>query len=213
MVGWPYRSATAAADTEPVRCTATSASSRLTSIMSMIVPEEFYWTDRCARLDTERVDIDLDAVRRAAEIVAAELPPTPLVAHPLLDRAVGRPVLVKLSPDLDAEARSTLVRGVAAAGGAGVIVSNTSTERAGLRAARASEVGGLSGAPLRARALRAVAEARAAAGDGVLVIGSGGVASAADARALLDAGADLVQLWTGMIYEGPGLIGEAVTAC
>lgn len=129
------------------------------------------------------------------------------------EAAPGRPVLVKLAPDLDAEARSTLVRGVAAAGGAGVIVSNTSTERAGLRAARASEVGGLSGAPLRARALRAVAEARAAAGDGVVIIGSGGVASAADARALLDAGADLVQLWTGMIYEGPGLIGEAVTAC
>ena len=125
----------------------------------------------------------------------------------------GRPVLVKLAPDLDADARSTLVRGVVAAGGAGVIVSNTSTERADLRSERASEAGGLSGAPLRDRARRAVAEARAAAGDGIVVIGSGGVASAGDARALLDAGADLVQLWTGMIYAGPGLIGEAVAAC
>jgi dihydroorotate dehydrogenase len=129
------------------------------------------------------------------------------------EAAPGRPVLVKLAPDLDADLRSTLVRGVVAAGGAGVIVSNTSTERDGLRSSRASEAGGLSGAPLRERALQAVAEARAAAGDGVVVIGSGGVGSAADARALIDAGADLVQLWTGMIYAGPALIGEAVAAC
>lgn len=61
----------------------------------MIVPQEFYWTDRCPGLDTGRVTIDLDAIRRAAGIVAAELPATPVVAHPLLDRAVGRPVLVK----------------------------------------------------------------------------------------------------------------------
>ncbi len=63
--------------------------------MSMILPERFYWTDQWCRPDTRVVDIDLDAVRRAAEIVAAELPPTPLVSHPLLDRAVGRAVLVK----------------------------------------------------------------------------------------------------------------------
>ena len=129
------------------------------------------------------------------------------------EAAPGRPVLVKLAPDLDGQARATLVRGVVAAGGAGVIVSNTSTERAGLRSERAGEPGGLSGAPLRERALRAVAGARAVADDGIIVIGSGGIASATDARALLDAGADLVQLWTGMIYAGPGLIGEAVAAC
>jgi dihydroorotate dehydrogenase len=129
------------------------------------------------------------------------------------EAAPGRPVFVKLAPDLEPEARSTLVRGVAAGGGVGIIVSNTSTDRAGLRSARAGEAGGLSGAPLRERALRAVAQARAAADDGVVIIGSGGIGSAGDAGALLDAGADLVQLWTGMIYAGPGLIGEAVAAC
>ena len=70
-------------------------------------------------------------------------------------------------------------------------------------------MGGLSGRPLATGTARAVATV---AGRGLAVIASGGVSSGDGAAALVDAGADLVQLWTGMIYAGPGLIGEAVRA-
>jgi dihydroorotate dehydrogenase len=125
--------------------------------------------------------------------------------------APARPVLVKLAPDLEPTARATLVAAAVAAGAAGVIGSNTTLRRDGLRSGAAAEAGGLSGRPLRDRSLRIAAELRATAGDGV-VIGSGGIGSSGDTRAMLEGGADLVQLWTGMIYVGPGLIGSAVNA-
>jgi dihydroorotate dehydrogenase len=85
--------------------------------------------------------------------------------------------------------------------------------RVGLRSGSAGETGGLSGTPLRPLTLTAVAEGRRVGGDRLAIVASGGIASGADAAAALAAGADLVQLWTGMIYAGPGLIGEAVRAC
>ena len=126
--------------------------------------------------------------------------------------APSRPILVKLAPDLERTTRAMLVEAALDAGAAGVIGSNTTTDRDGLRSPAAGEIGGLSGRPLRTRALEITTELRSAAGDRV-VIGSGGIGSGADARALRDAGADLVQLWTGMIYAGPGLIGDAIMAC
>jgi len=126
--------------------------------------------------------------------------------------APGRPLLVKLAPDLDAARRAALVGAAVDAGAAGVIGSNTTVARDGLRSPAASEGGGLSGRPLRERTLAVTAELRIAAGDRI-VIASGGIGSAADARRLLDAGADLVQLWTGMIHAGPGLVGDAIRAC
>jgi dihydroorotate dehydrogenase len=90
-----------------------------------------------------------------------------------------------------------------------VIATNTTIGRKDLRTPepRIAEIGagGLSGAPLRARALEGVEKARAALGPDAVVIGVGGIETAAHARALLTAGADLVQLYTGFIYEGPGL--------
>ena len=119
------------------------------------------------------------------------------------------PLLVKLSSDLDDAVRITLADAVAAAGAAGVIVSNTTTDRSALRSSESSETGGLSGRPLLERTVAAVEEV---GGRGLAVVASGGIGSTEDARRLLDAGSDLVQLWTGMIYAGPGLIGEAVSA-
>jgi dihydroorotate dehydrogenase len=130
----------------------------------------------------------------------------------VLDAAPGRPILVKLSPDLADADRAILLDAIGSHGAAGAILSNTSTERDRLRSATASEAGGLSGAPLRARTTAAVAQARSVVGDRLTIIGSGGISSGRDARSLLDAGADLVQLWTGMIFAGPALIGEAVRA-
>jgi dihydroorotate dehydrogenase len=120
-------------------------------------------------------------------------------------------LLVKLSPDLTHTRRAEVLRAVGGAA-AGVIVSNTTTIRVGVRSRGAMDEGGLSGDPLRPLSLAAVAEARRVAGDGLRVVASGGIGSGADAGDALAAGADLVQLWTGMIYAGPGLIGEAVRA-
>ncbi|HJP71317.1 MAG TPA: quinone-dependent dihydroorotate dehydrogenase [Candidatus Limnocylindria bacterium] len=120
--------------------------------------------------------------------------------------APSPPLLVKLSSDLDSPLRVALADAVAAAGAAGVIVSNTTTDRAGIRSPAASETGGLSGQPLLERTVAAV---EAVCGRGLAVIASGGIGSARDASRLLDAGADLVQVWTGMIYAGPGLIGDS----
>jgi dihydroorotate dehydrogenase len=122
------------------------------------------------------------------------------------------PLVVKLSPDLTHNRRAEIVRGLAGVV-EGVILSNTSTIRVGLRSGAAMQGGGLSGAPMRPLALAAVAEARRVGGPALAILASGGIGSGADAAAAMAAGADLVQLWTGMIYAGPGLIGEAVSAC
>jgi dihydroorotate dehydrogenase len=138
---------------------------------------------------------------------------SPDVLHRLLadvaEAAPRLPLLVKLSPDLDAETRGELIGALAGSPASGTILSNTTVARSGLRSSRAGEAGGLSGRPLLAATADAVG---AAASSGLTLVASGGVSSGDDVRRLRNAGADLVQLWTGMIYAGPGLIGEAVAA-
>jgi dihydroorotate dehydrogenase len=97
---------------------------------------------------------------------------------------------------------------------AGVVLSNSTLARTGLRSTPAlvAEVGGLSGRPLLPGSLAIVAAARAQVGDRLAIIASGGIGTPEDAVALRDAGADLVQLWTGLVYAGPGLLGDAVRA-
>jgi dihydroorotate dehydrogenase len=121
--------------------------------------------------------------------------------------APSPPLLVKLSPDLESDRFDDLLRALAESAAAGFVVSNTTTDRADLPSAKASEQGGLSGAPLRRRMLAAVARAREVAGPRLAIVASGGIG--ADAPGV-PAGADLAELWTGMIYAGPGLIGEAI---
>ena len=127
------------------------------------------------------------------------------------EAAPTRPLLVKLSPDLTHNQRADVLRALAGHAD-GVIVSNTTTVRVGQRSRSAAEAGGLSGAPLHPRMLATTAEARRIGGPALAIVSSGGISSGPDASEALVAGADLVQLWTGMIYAGPGLIGEAVTA-
>ena len=122
--------------------------------------------------------------------------------------APSSPLVVKLSADLTHNQRADIIRSLPGAAD-GVILSNTTTTRVGRRSPAAGEPGGLSGAPLRHGMLAAVAEARRIAGNRLAIIASGGIGSGADASDALGAGAELVQLWTGMIYAGPGLIGEA----
>ena len=120
-----------------------------------------------------------------------------------------RPLLVKLAPDLEPDAFAALVAAVADDAD-GLILSNTTIARDGLASRQQNEHGGLSGRPLRGRMLEAVAHARALLARPGVIIASGGIGSATDVADAYAAGADLVQLWTGLVYHGPGLIGEAV---
>lgn len=123
-----------------------------------------------------------------------------------------RPLLVKLAPDLDLPTLDGLLDALAGSPARGLILANTSVARDGLQSPVAAQTGGLSGRPLRAGMLAAVERARERSGARFAIVASGGIGSADDVRVALDAGADLVQLWTGLVYRGPGLIGEAVAA-
>jgi dihydroorotate dehydrogenase len=121
----------------------------------------------------------------------------------------ARPILVKLDPDLPAAEFGQLLAALGDAPLAGLILSNTTLAREGLASDLTAEAGGLSGRPLLAGMLERVAAAQAVLGARVALVASGGIAAAADVTAAYEAGADLVQLWSGMVYRGPGLIGEA----
>ena len=125
-------------------------------------------------------------------------------------RAVPRPLALKLAPDLTDEQLRDAAALVVEAGFAGVIATNTTISRAHLRtpaaAVEALGAGGLSGAPLTARALEVTRLLRAELPATVALIGVGGVMNEQDALDRLAAGADLVQLYTGFVYEGPGLV-------
>ncbi len=113
---------------------------------------------------------------------------------------------VKLSPDLGRAERDRLGQALAAMPVQGVVVANTTVSRpVGLRSPRRAESGGLSGRPLKALSTEMLRDIRAATGGKVDLIGAGGVESAADAREKFAAGAALVQIYTAMVYEGPGL--------
>ncbi len=132
----------------------------------------------------------IDGVIAARDEVAADAPP---------------PIFLKVAPDLepadiDAIARIALDKKLGA-----LIVSNTTISRPGLKSRHASETGGLSGAPLRQLALEHLRDFRKATGGDIALVGVGGIASAAHAWERIRAGASLVQLYSAMVYHGPGL--------
>jgi dihydroorotate dehydrogenase len=114
----------------------------------------------------------------------------------------SRPLLVKISPDLADDGIASTVMVARQCGAHGIVATNTTVARDGLRVASA-ETGGLSGVPLRARATAAVRIAYQAASGMLPIIGVGGIFTADDAYEKIRAGASLVQLYTGLIYEGP----------
>lgn len=115
------------------------------------------------------------------------------------------PVFLKVAPDLDEAAPARIVEAALKHGIAAIIVSNTTITRPPLRSRYAGEAGGLSGAPLRDLAQARLRDFHAAAKGAIPLIGVGGIASAEDAWARIRAGASLVQLYSAMVYEGPGL--------
>ena len=124
-----------------------------------------------------------------------------------------KPMLLKIAPDLDDAELDGIAEVVAAAKIDGVICTNTTIDRAPVAGHRhANETGGLSGTPLFSRATAVLLGMTQRLGEKTPVIGVGGIMSGADAAAKLDAGASLVQFYTGMIYRGPALISECVEA-
>jgi dihydroorotate dehydrogenase len=127
----------------------------------------------------------------------------------LRDADVGRPLLVKIAPDLTFDAIDEVLEVCLAHDIAGVIATNTTLSRAGLRpadAATGEQAGGLSGRPLTARALEVVSFVAKQTDGRLPIIGVGGLHTTDDALRMIDAGASLVQLYTGFIFRGPGLV-------
>ncbi len=123
-----------------------------------------------------------------------------------LGRGGHKPVLVKLAPDLSDEELDDALDVILRAGMDGVIATNTTLAREGLRSARQGEAGGLSGRPLTVRS-EAILETIIKRLDGRLpVVSVGGIMSPEDAKRRLDMGAALVQVYTGLVYAGPGLV-------
>ena len=119
------------------------------------------------------------------------------------------PLLAKVGPDLTAQERQDIAEVALASGIDGLIVGNTTIDRpASLRSVHAPETGGLSGAPLKAKAQACIADMYRLTGGRLPIVGCGGIASGADAYARIRAGASLVQLYSALVYGGPGLVAE-----
>lgn len=139
----------------------------------------------------------------------------PLAAEKIIQaQRLGRPVplLVKLAPDMTEEELDGALEAILEHHMDGVIINNTTISRPPLHSALRVETGGLSGAPLTALSLEMTRCVARKLGGRLPIVASGGVMNAADARARLDAGAVLVQVYTGLIFEGPGLVKQILDA-
>jgi dihydroorotate dehydrogenase len=121
-------------------------------------------------------------------------------------KGVFKPILLKIAPDLDGQALDEIAAAVIASGIEGVIVSNTTVARPSLASACAGETGGLSGRPLLAPSTEILRQMRGRLPRNIVLIGVGGIFSGADAYGKIRAGANLLQLYTGLVYQGPGLV-------
>jgi dihydroorotate dehydrogenase len=121
-----------------------------------------------------------------------------------------RPLLLKISPDEELQQLEEAIDVGMAYGVDGFVATNTTLDRAGLRSGAAAEAGGLSGRPLAARAYQRLALVYALTGGRLPLLGVGGIFDAQDAYRRIRAGASLVQLYTGLIYRGPGIV-HAIT--
>ncbi|HEX2772551.1 MAG TPA: quinone-dependent dihydroorotate dehydrogenase [Micromonosporaceae bacterium] len=135
----------------------------------------------------------------------------------LLAALVGdKPILVKIAPDLTEPAIAEVLDVCLTRGAAGIIATNTTIRRDGLAAAdraRGAETGGLSGRPLAGRAREVVAFVHGETGGRLPIIGVGGITGTNEAARMFDAGASLVQLYTGFIYHGPALVKAVARTC
>ena len=130
-------------------------------------------------------------------------------------RRVPRPILVKVAPDLSYDALDEILELVAPRNLAGIVATNTTISRPTTNDPQCEivyrETGGMSGAPLRARSTEVIRHIARQTKGTLPIIGVGGIASAADAREKLDAGATLLQVYSGLVYQGFGLVREIVS--
>ena len=149
-------------------------------------------------------DAALDALLGALKARQAELAD---------EHAKRVPLFLKIAPDLQGDQVQSIADALRRHAIEGVIATNTTLARDAVQGMpHADEAGGLSGAPVREASNRDIAGLRAALGTGFPIIGAGGVMSGADAVAKIKAGADVVQIYTGLIYKGPALVSEVAQA-
>jgi dihydroorotate dehydrogenase len=123
------------------------------------------------------------------------------------------PVFVKIAPDLDEAQVGVIAQALQRHGMDGVVATNTTISRDAVKGLpHGEEAGGLSGAPVLEASNRVIGQLRAALGKGFPIIGVGGILSGADAASKIRAGADVVQIYTGLIYRGPDLVSESARA-
>jgi dihydroorotate dehydrogenase len=121
-------------------------------------------------------------------------------------RGAGRPpIFLKLAPDLERSDIDDIAQVSIDHGMDALIVSNTTVSRPPLKSHHRGEAGGLSGAPLKQLALQRLRDFRAATGGAIPLIAAGGIENGTDAFARIKAGASLVQVYSALVYEGPGL--------
>jgi len=123
------------------------------------------------------------------------------------------PIVLKIAPDIDEAQTKNIADALLRHKIDGVIATNTTIQRDSIKGLKhADEAGGLSGAPVREMSNTVIRRLKAELGDTIPIIGVGGIMSAEDAKEKMDAGASLIQLYTGLIYRGPGLVRECVSA-
>jgi dihydroorotate dehydrogenase len=129
-----------------------------------------------------------------------------------LEQSGRTPILVKLAPDLSDGELEDALDVILRSGMDGVIATNTTLGRAGLHSRHQNETGGLSGGPLRVRSEAVLAQVLKRLNGRIPVISAGGIMSPEDAKRRLDMGAALVQVYTGLVYTGPGLVQKIIRA-
>jgi dihydroorotate dehydrogenase len=152
--------------------------------------------------NTERLR-DLQGRDALAGLLDGVIAANAALAHPI-------PIFLKIAPDLEEAELADIADVALETGIAAIVATNTTLARDGLTARHRAETGGLSGRPLFDSSTRVLARLRLRLGDRLPLIGVGGIASAADAYAKIRAGASAVQLYTALVYAGPGLIPRIV---
>ena len=135
----------------------------------------------------------LSAIQKEREIIS-------------LSRGGNAPILVKLAPDLSDEELDDSVGVIRDKNMDGIIATNTTLERQGLRSRHQSETGGLSGSPLRVRSEAVLRQVVKCVNGKIPIVSVGGIMNPDDAKRRLELGAALIQIYTGLVYEGPGLV-------
>ncbi len=141
----------------------------------------------------------LGAIAQARQLIAS-------------DQGIRTPILVKLAPDLSQDELQDALEVILRTGMDGIIATNTSLGRDGLHSRYQSEAGGLSGEPLRQRSETILGRVVKSLDGRLPVVSAGGILSPQDAKRRLDMGAALVQVYTGLVYAGPGLVQKIIRA-